>query len=184
MSNLTKDTTIGLDSVIDRIQRKVYKLNEKWGVELTGYPRCYILQKEKGIKVIEAYLGNGDYSGSLIYAEGNKFFFLSGESIENVSENYFRTTIELYFMLNIEDVYPNISHRADEEVRVDVINVLNTIQGITILKLESSSDKVFARFNNRISQSFEHEYTDDMQPYHYFKVLIDVLEYDINQTKC
>ena len=87
-------------------------------------------------------------------------------------------------MLNIEEVYPNIPHRADEEVRVDVINVLNTISGISVLKIESNSDKVFARFNNRISQSFEHEYTDDMQQYHYFKVLIDVLEYDINQTKC
>lgn len=184
MSNLTKDTTIGLDSVIDRIQRKVYELSDKWSVELTGYPRCYILQKEKGVKVIEAYLGNGEYSGSLIYAEGNKFFFLSGESIESVSNDYFRTTIELYFMLNIEEVYPNITHRADEEVRVDVINVLNTISGIRVLKIESNSDKVFARFNNRISQSFEHEYTDDMHPYHYFKVLIDVMEYDINQTKC
>lgn len=166
MSNLTKDTTIGLDSIIDRIQRKVYELSDKWSIELTGYPRCYILQREKGVKVIEAYLGNGEYSGSLIYAEGNKFFFLSGESIDRVSGDYFKTTIELYFMLNIDEVYPNILHRADEEVRVDVINVLNTVQGINVLKIESNSDKVFARFNNRISQSFEHEYTDDMHPYH------------------
>jgi hypothetical protein len=184
MSNLTKDTTVGLDSVIDTIQKKVYELSDKWSVELTGYPRCYILQREKNVKVIEAYLGNGEYSGSLIHAEGNKFFFLSGDAIEAVSEQYFRTTIELYFMLNLNEVYPSILHRADEEVRVDVVNVLRTISGVSIVKIETNSDKVFSRFNNRISQSFEHEYTDDMHPYHYFKVLIDVLEYDVNQTKC
>lgn len=184
MPNLTKINSIGIDSVIDKIQKRIYTLKEDWCIELTGYPRCYILQKQKGIKTIESFLDNEEYSGSLISAEGNKFFFLAGESIENVSNNYFRTTIELYFMLEIDSIYPNIQHRCDEEVRVDVINVLNQISGISILKIESNSDKVFARFNNRISQSFEHEYTDDMHPYHYFKVLIDVLEYDINQTNC
>lgn len=184
MANLTKDTTKGIDSVIHSIQMSVYELNEKWGIELTGYPRCYIIQKEKGIKVIEAYMENGEYSGSLIYAEGDKFFFLSGESFDRVSGDYYTTTIELYFMLNLNKIYPNINHRADEEVRIDVVNVLNMIPNISIIKVESNLDKVFSRFNNRISQSFEHEYKDDMHPYHYFKILIDVLQYDINQTKC
>jgi len=183
MANLTKTDPKGLDVLIDNIQRKVYELKDIWGVELDGYPRCQILLRE-GKKTIEAYLGNDEYSGSLIFAEENKFFILAGESIEHVSNDYYKTTIEIYFMLNLEDIHPEILHRADEEVRVDVLNVLNTITGINVFKVEHNTDKVFARFNNRISQNYEHEFTDDMQPYHYFKVLLDVLEYDINAQSC
>ncbi len=184
MANLTKTNPVGLDIVIDNIQRKVYELKKEWAVELDGYPRCQILKSNDGQKTIEAYLGNDEYSGSLIFAEENKFFFLSGESVQKVKNNYYSTTIELYFIVNLSEIYSNIKHRADEEVRIDVLHVLNTISGINVVKVESNSDKVFARFNNRISQNYEYEYTDDMQPYHYFKVLIDILEYDINAQSC
>ena len=184
MANLTKTNPIGLDAVINDIQAKVYNLTNQWGVNLDGYPRCQILKTTENQKTIEAYLGNDDYSGSLIFAEYNKFFFLAGESEDRIAGDYFRTTIELYFMVNLKEIYPDITHRADNEVRTDVLNILNTIPNINVTKVESNSDKVFARFNNRISQNYEYEYTDDMQPYHYFKVLIDVLEYDINQTSC
>lgn len=183
MANLNKINPAGLDVIIDDIQRVMYGLKDKWGILLDGYPRCHILQNE-GKKTIEAYLGNDEYSGSLVFSEENKFFFLAGESVERVAENYYKTTIEMYFMLNLDDIYPTILHRADEEVRIDVLNTLNTISGISVVKIESNNDKVFARFNNRISQNYEYEYTDDMQPYHYFKVLIDILEYDINKQSC
>jgi len=181
--NLTKTNPVGIDVVIDNIQRKIYELKDLWEVELNGYPRCQILVRE-GKKTIEAYLGDNEYSGSLIFAEENKFFILAGESIEHISNTYYKTTIEIYFILNLDEIYPSVEHRADEEVRVDVLNVLNTIPCINVSTVEHNSDKVFARFNSRISQNYEHESTDDMQPYHYFKVLIDVLEYDINQTSC
>lgn len=182
MNNL-KENPVGLDVIIDKVQKKVYDLKNKWGAELTGYPRCYILQKENS-KTIEHYLGFNEYSGSLIHREENKFFFLTGERVDKVSNNYYTTSFELYFMLNIEDIYPDISHRADEEVRVDVLNVLDTIPSINVTSVESNVDKVFARFNNRISQNYEYDSYDNLHPYHYFKVLIDVLEFDINQKQC
>ena len=183
MGNLTKVNPVGLDVALDIIQRKLYELKDLWEVDLDGYPRCQILLREDK-KTIEAYLGNDEYSGSLVFAEENKFFFLAGESVEHVSDVFYKTTIEVYFILNLKEIYPNVEHRADEEVRVDVLNILNTISGINVVKIEHNTDKVFARFNNRISQNYEHEYTDDMQPYHYFKVLIDILEYDINAQSC
>lgn len=184
MANLTKTDPAGLDIVIDNIQRKIYDLSTQWQVELDGYPRCQILKGNNGQKTIEAYLGNDEYSGSLIFAEENKFFFLAGEAVEHVVGDYYKTVIELYFMVNLEQIYPNIIHRADEEVRIDVLNILTTIPQVNVVKVESNNDKVFARFNNRISQNYEYEYTDDMQPYHYFKILLDVLEYDINAQSC
>lgn len=184
MSNFTKENPIGLDVVIDAIQRKIYGLKDVWNVDLNGYSRCQILKNQEGNKTIEFYLGKGEYTGSLINAENNKFFFLANEAVENVNENFYTTKIELYFMINLQEIYPEINHRADEEVRVDVLNLINEIDSVKVDKIEFSSDKVFGRFNNRISQNYEYEYTDDMQPYHYFKVLINVLEYKIDQRKC
>lgn len=184
MANLTKTNPVGLDIPLDVIQRKVYELKDVWGIQLDGYPRCQILLTKDGKKTIEAYLGNDEYSGSLIFAEENKFFLLAGESVERVSGTYYKTMVELYFILNLEEIYPDVLHRSDEEVRIDVLNVLETIPGISVYRIEHNTDKVFARFNNRISQNYEHEFTDDMQPYHYFKVLIDILEYDINAQSC
>lgn len=184
MANLRKENPVGLDIPIDQIQKVVYPLKDLWGVDLTGYPRCYILQNKEGGKKIESFLDKKEYSGNLLYGEGNKFFFLDGEAVENVSNTYYKTTIELYFIINIKEAYPLLDYRADEEVRRDVLNALSTVANIRVVKLEKNSDKVFARFNNRISQNYEHDYRDDMQPYHYFKVLIDVLDYDINATYC
>lgn len=183
MANLLKTNPVGLDAIIHDTQVEVYKLATEWGIELTGYPRCYILEKD-GKKTIESYLQDNDYSNSLIFAEENKFFFVVPNDIEKASTNYYTTTIELYFMLNLKECKPSITHRADEEVRVDVINRLRNVPLVNVTNVIINSDKVFNRYNSRISLNYEYEYTDDMQPYHYFKLEMEVLPYNINQTSC
>ena len=183
MPNLTKNNPIGLDAIINKIQQKLYGLADVWDVELFGYPRCYILE-ENGKKRIESYLQDNDYSGSLIFGEQNKYFFVVPNDIVKVGEQYYTTTIELYFMLNLKECKPFIPHRADEEVRIDVLNLLNEISAIQVTNVIFNSDKVFNRYNSRISQNYEYEYTDDMQPYHYFKLEMEVLPYNINQQNC
>ena len=183
--NYTKQNPIGLDAVIHDIQLKMYDLSSKWNVALNGYPRCYILQNHNGEKTIESYLGNQEFSGSLIFAEGNKFFFVSGEKELQVDRPFiYETTIELYFMLNTKECYPTIQHKADNEVRVDVINALSKVIGLGKVDIEANGDKVFNRFNNRISQGYEYEYTDGMVDYHYFKCMIELLPYNINKQIC
>lgn len=189
MSNLVKINPIGLDAVIHDIQVSMYALKDKWGGNLNGYPRCYILQKKNDkdqlVKTIEAFLGNKEYTGTLIFAEENKFFFVAGEKEIQVSRPFqYQTTIELYFMLNTKECYPNILHKADLEVRTDVVNALSKISSINKVDIEANGDKVFNRFNNRISQNYEYEYTDGMDDYHYFKCIIELLPYNINKQIC
>ena len=189
MANLTKTNPVGLDALIHEYQVKMYALKDKWGIELSGYPRCYILQKKNGdgqlVKTIESYLGNQEFSGSLIFAEENKFFFVAGEKEIQVDRPFqYETTIELYFMLNTKECYPNIQHKADNEVRVDVLNALSKVTGIKQVDIEANGDKVFNRFNNRISQNYEYEYTDGMDDYHYFKCIIELMPYSINKQIC
>ena len=185
MANILKIAPRGIDVVIHNAQKKLYLLKDKWSINLTGYPRCYILQNENNKKTIEHFDGGIDYTGTLVFAEENKFFFNLAENVEQVSENSYKCILELYFILNVKECYPNVLHRAVEEVRADVMQVLNLIGDFGIKKsIVTNIDKVFNRFNNRISRNYEYEYTDDMQGYHCFKVIIPVPEYNVNQKLC
>jgi len=186
MANLLKTNPIGLDAIIDQIQKKVYELGgaTKWNTTLQGYPRCYIMQNESKQKTIEAFLEGKDFSGTLIFSEGNKFFFVAPNDIVKESGNYYTTELEMFVIVNLEECKPSIAHRADEEVRADVLNMLNQIPAVKVQKVVINIDRVFNRYNSRISQSYEYEYTDDMQPYHCFKVEMAVLPYNLNQTTC
>ena len=184
MANLVKTDPLGVDAVIHDIQKRLYLLKDLWNVELSGYPRCYILQNDKGQKTIETYFSNQDYSSSLIFSEGNKFFFLLPNDVEKHSGNYYTSYLELYVILNVVECYPSVIHRADEEVRKDVLDALEKCPSVKVVKAVINIDKVFNRYNNRIRQSYEYEYTDDMQPYHCFKIEMEVLPYLLDQRAC
>lgn len=182
MNNL-KNNPIGLDAVIHNAQKALYKLKETWCVDLEGYPRCYILDKGDD-QTIEHYLGEKEYSKPLSFAEGNKFFFLAPNDIHFVSGNKYKTNIEVYFVLNVAECKPYIEHRADEEVRIDVLNILNRINGVNVVRCLWQIDTVFNRFRNKNSKSFAYDITIDTQPHHAFKVELELLPYNINQKSC
>ena len=186
MANILKVKPVGLDKVIHKIGGKIYELSEKLNVELQGYPRCYILQNEGEKKTIEARFDNGEYSRSLIFAEGNKFFFVSPEREVEVKKNYLETRIELYVIANTKECYPSILHKADKEIETEVLNVLWELTEVQNVEVESNIDKVFNRYNNRISQAYEYEYTDSMTDIHLFKVLIKLKPYEaqLENNRC
>lgn len=182
MNNL-KTNPIGLDAVIDGVQKKMYTLSNYWNVDLEGYPRCYILNKESG-QTVESYLGDNEYSKPLSFAEGNKFFFVCPNDIDNVSIQYYTTNIELYFILNVVECKPSILHRADEEIRNDVINLIETIPQVKVNRIIWQIDKVFNRFRNKQSRSFDYDVMTDIHPYHAFKIELELYPYYINQISC
>lgn len=173
MNNL-KTNPVGLDAVLHKIQVKLYdKLNTKWGIELNGYPRCYSLKRETK-KTIEHFLGNGEYE-SLIHAENNKFFFLADGDYTQDSLNHFNTKVDLYFILNLDDL--NYSQRCDEEVRRDIIGVLSQCTNVgENIKLVTGMESIFMGFvRNNI---------DDIHPYYYFKAIVEIKDFSLNQRLC
>ena len=173
MNNL-KINPIGLDAVLHKIQVKLYdKLNAKWGIELTGYPRCYSIKRETK-KTIEYFLGNGEYV-SLIHAENNKFFFLADSDYTQDSLNHFSTEVDLYFILNLDDL--NYEQRCDEEVRRDIISVLSKCENVgENIKIITGIESIFMGFvRNNI---------DDIHPYYYFKAIVEIKDFSLNKTNC
>jgi flagellar biosynthesis regulator FlbT len=175
MNNL-KANPKGLDVLIYGVQNKLYNgLINLWnGIELTGYDRCYLANRN-GFKSIDYYVSANEYQ-NLVVAEENKFFFTAENDIEKVGNLYYKTTIDLYFILNVNEIKPNIIHRADEEVRQDVLNVIEKIGQVEVLNVVTNIDKIFNRF--------DFNYLQDVQPYHIFKIELDTHKYHLNQKLC
>jgi hypothetical protein len=185
MALFAKTNAIGLDAIIHKVQSTLYtKLNAKWGLTLDAYPRCYVLEQD-GVKTIEYHLGGKDYSGNLITAEGNKFFFMATDDEVKTQANQYTTILNLYFVVNVEECRADVTdHRADNEVRTDVMNVLNGIDEVRINRVVSSYFKVFLSYGRVISQHYDADYKDDMHPYHFFKIELSALPYTINKKAC
>lgn len=174
MNNL-KINPKGIDVSIQEVQKKLYdNLTQLWGINLDGYGRCYPYIRDN-YKVIEYYSGSNEYK-NLVYAEQNKFFFTAENDLTRTGNNFYTTNISLYFILNVNEIYPLVNHRADEEVRIDVLNVLNSTGKVQVTSVTTEINRIFNRF--------EYENRDDMQPYHCFKIDMDFLEFNIEQTEC
>lgn len=175
MNNL-KSNPVGIDVVIHKAQVLIYDklvgdVGAIWeGVQLDGYPRCYPLE-EDGKKGIKFFSPDKDYK-NLIYAEDNKFFFVAESDLQYTSGNYFNTSIDLYFILNLKLIKPNITHIADEEVIADVYGIVSQVPNITIRKVITDQEKVF--------RGYDYQITDDMHPYKCFKMEIDVFDFQLD----
>src|SRR6478672_4168991 len=170
-----KTNPIGLDAVIAEVQAKLMALEALWGVSLDGYPRCYPAVRD-GKKVIEHYAGDKEYQ-DVVYAEGHKFFFIAENDLVQVGNGYFTTDISVFFMLDLAKIKPNVAHRADAETWADVAGLLRTVASLrTAERIVQGFDRVFP--------GFDYRETDDLQPYHYFRVDLPVKEFELDQIYC
>jgi hypothetical protein len=167
---------LGLDVDIDKIQSKLYdELSALWDFELDAYPRCYTFKKAKN-KTISYYMKKNEYK-SLIHSERNKFFFLAENDFEQTGLGFFKTKIDLYFIVNLDKCKPNLLNRGDEEVRTDVLNVLEGCGNIGLSKkVVVGVDKVF--------MTYDYKENLDMQPIHCFKIELTIPDFNPNQKKC
>lgn len=173
--NHLKDNPIGKDAIIQMLQYQLYEgLFTKWNSDLDGYGRCYLVSTD-GKKTIEPYVNKNEYK-NLVVAEQNKFFFTAENDEEKAGIGYYRTKVDLYFIVDVNAIKPDITYRADEEVRNDVLNIIEASPYLEVTKVVASIDKVFSRY--------DFDYTDDMQPYHCFKIELQSVEYSINQNYC
>jgi len=175
--NYLKENPTGLDTVIHKIQVKLYdKLTALWGTELDGYPRCYSLKRETK-KTIEHFKNKGEYTSNLIHAERNKFFFLADADYTQDTLNHYSTKIDLYFILNFKKIKPDVLHRADEEIRRDIIHIVSRCDNVgENIKIVTGADSIFMGFiRNNI---------DDIHPYFFFKAIIDIQDFALNKTLC
>jgi len=174
MTAFTKTNPIGLDAVIAQVQNKLMQLETVWSVEIDGYPRCYPLDRD-GKKGIEHFELGKDYGRSLIVKERNKFFFVFDGNPELVGNNTYNSELKLYFIINLNECKPMVTHRADSEVWADVSALLQQLSGI----ISIDGLKVDDVFNG-----YDYPETIDMQPHHAFRFDLTAIEYKLNEPLC
>lgn len=125
---ITKVNPVGIDAVIQKLQKHLHdRLIQLW--DLTGnedkyvsYGRCYRNRKADGY-IAEVYVGGNEYRDAYFDDKlfASSFFGTGSKESHNTGET---VDIHLVFFVNLKKLKPLIAHRADEEVRKDVQNLI------------------------------------------------------------
>ena len=118
MALFQRDCPQGIDAGIDILQKDLFiaLVKSNW-TDYDSYDRAY--RNIRGSdKIPEVYKGKGEYKEVLINDnETVTSFFLTDEKRTYDYEKYlWEQNISIIFQANLSKLYPNIVHRADEEM--------------------------------------------------------------------
>lgn len=180
--NYLKQNPVGIDIVIDRIQKSIYKgLTKRWSyLDIFGRVYSNVKLDDKGNEeyVLEHYLRNGEYL-PVLTSDSNKIFFIQGNNVEITIG---RAVNDLWLVAIVDLKSMSSQKRADEEVHVDLITELSKVIPLSDISeiryglenLRQISNENFEDSNFRFS---------DIHPKHLFMVLIDA-KYSLIQNNC
>jgi hypothetical protein len=170
---IQKTGAVGMDVKIQQFQAKVYKaLCNKWGLAennevFNAYERCYQNQIKDGY-IAEVFTGVNEYKEVFFDDDltAISFFGLSGNVKHELNE---AAIIHLVFFVNLKKLKPSITHRADEEVRVDVMNACGTdFFGFEYLGMDLRVENVLKEYpGSRREVGLKYV---DMHPKHCFRL--------------
>ncbi len=160
-----KKNPVGIDRVIDLIQKNLdSNVTPIWG-SLDVYARVYKLQGKNNIS-LERYIGNGEYQ-KVLFSEGNKVFFIQGDKPE-YNHGFMLNDLHIVCIVNMDKISKNFD-RTDEESHFDIMNSLSKTTAISSIEgLEYGMDNL----KNLVESSFDignFKYSD-IHPYHVFIV--------------
>lgn len=180
------DNPNGIDVPIRKLQEKLYSsLMEAWGLDPENpeqnalyecYPRCYRNKKDNGY-VAEIYKGANEYRDAYWDDKLNaiSFFGISNNIKHDVGE---KAEVHLVFFVNLSKLKPALSTRGDEEVRLDVLNIVQAeYYGFTFKGVDLWIENVLKEYQGSIRDKRLADV--DMHPIHCFRINF-LLIYDSN----
>jgi hypothetical protein len=147
MALIQKTNPVGVDRMIDRLQTLLYD-SLGW-IDISDYT--------------EVFLNDNLYAQSIILTD----------DMMSVNNKQFKTKAHLIFHVNLNDLYPSVEHRADEECHVQVIKAVEAIPFVKIERLVKGLRNVYSGM--RVSNILD----SDLHPFHCFKLELElVYKYD------
>jgi len=172
MGYVVKNSPIGVDIVINDIIESMYEgLTDAGWQNYEAYHRAYKNPKRDGEKFIpEAYTKSNEYEEVLLNDElYSSSFFITGSNTTSEQGNY-SVPLSVIFQVNLNELYKNVEHRADEEARNDaIVSIKNGPIGNKITSIVTDLPKVYEEFDT-LGMNF-----NDMEPFHVFRVNMEVL---------
>lgn len=178
MGLVSKLNPVGEDFTIDRLQKYLWSklLLSNW----ESYPRAYKNPKhqQRGF-VAEIYTGAGEYATDAYFNDNfdTVSFFLTEERAEYVPGDLNKVRTSWIIQLKLSPSYPTVLHRADAELKNDVMKALKDFPGKVISNFETVTGipNVYRGFD------FDSLRFDDMSDVHVLRVDFDLR---FNETCC
>ena len=180
MALVQKTNPVGIDRQINRLQELLY--NSLGWIEYDCFPRVYANEYFDTGKIPEHFefprdVDVSDYTEVFL---NDKIFAQSIIVVDDRRDynHQFKSKVDLIFHVNLNDLYPAIEHRADEECHVQVIKALDKIPFVTVDRLVTGIRNVYS--DMRVGQILD----SDMHPFHCFKLEMEmVYKYDCKLDK-
>jgi hypothetical protein len=162
-----KETARGLDVPIQRFQEYLYgNIPEIWDIDIEAqyecFGRAYRNQKGSGY-VPELYTGKGNYRDAYFDDRKSALSFFGVEDVQKYDSVMLSAKVYLVFCVNLQKLYPDVKHRADEEAHRDIINLSGKRFG-EFTELVTGIDSVFKGYDTK-----QIKYRD-MHPWHCFRL--------------
>jgi len=164
-------TPVGIDIPVKKFQEKLHRdLIALWEIDTATYEcygRCYRNRKDQGY-VAEVYTGSNEYKDVLWNDNLNaiSFFGLRNAIKNDISQ---KAEVHLVFFVNLANLKPSLPNRADEEVRLDVLNVVQKFNfGFAYTDLELGIENVLREYPGSYRDTRLKNI--DMHPIHCFRL--------------
>lgn len=147
-----KTYPIGIDKIVDAIQVKLDESTFFSGTDWDNFPRAYKNPKHVRTNgyMPEVYDGNGEYKEVLMNDKMTlTSFFVAGDQRPYSNTNMTSDLSLIVQCSDLDEIFPSIEHRADEELIHKFLNILNVVPGIKITNIETSISEVYKEFDIR-----------------------------------
>lgn len=170
---ITKTSPVGIDWHIQKLQTLIHNRlisADYWNIDSADYRcygRCYRNKTDDGY-VAQNYESGNDYR-EVYWDDSLKAisFFGTGNTVQ-IDMNA-QADVHLVFFADVVKLAPTILHRADEEIKQDVLDIIGkNAHGFSVQSVETSLENVLkeypgSRRDNRLKYV-------DMHPVHCFRI--------------
>lgn len=178
---VTKTNPVGIDQPIQELQKFLYNtLKALWKLDdnsLEGNGRCYRERVDSGYMPRLYVPGSTDIPYKDVSFNDDihaAFFFFDLWDVVDQKGTTSTAKVDIIFLVNLLKIKPGISHRADEEARLDVQRICVTPRYNFMLREFGTGVKyVFNRFDGLTTKDLE-QYRDT-QPLHLFKISTELI---------
>lgn len=174
----------GIDIPIRKMQEYLHDLLlDVWGIDTDqyqSYGRCYRNKQDRGY-IAEVYTGENEYKE--VYFDDTlsaiSFFGITDSIKQGVGQT---ANVHLIYFVDLQKLKTTLTNRADEEVRLDVMQLIGSSKlGFSFKSVDLWLENVLREYSG--SYRDERLKVVDMHPVHCFRLNFE-LNYNIKQTYC
>lgn len=178
-----KSEAIGVDFIIDKMQKVLHSKLNTFFTDWNSYHRSYKNPKNvdgRNVIIPEVYTEAGEYKECYFddIVAMSSFFIVSDSRVVSNSGLYL-CDISIIFQTKLNEVFPDILHRADEELIIKITDAINkTIFRKYLNAIKTGINEVYSEFDKT-----QIKY-DDMSYYHVCRFDFKDVSYSPNEKCC